>query len=177
MEQAQNNQLPQLIILDSNIIQYTAQPKSADAFNAYIADLVSRGFEYAISTITIYELLKGANKRTKEKVVKLLRQFTKFELPENVLQTAAELESVYKIDEIQPKEIDDADKIIGATALLSYGLILTANARDFPAPYFKEIERKFITFEEKRERTKTIVVYILRPEAAIIEQRIQEIPQ
>lgn len=176
MEKTSNDQLPQLIILDSNIIQYTAQPKSADAFNVYIVDLVSRGFEFAISAITIYELLKGANKKTKEKMVKLLKQFTKFELPENVLETAAELESVYKVENIQPKEIEDADKIIGATALLSYALILTANARDFPAPYFKEIERKIITFEEKRERTKTIVIYLLKPEATIIEKHIQEIP-
>ena len=177
MEQTQHDQLPQLIIVDSNVIQYTAQPKLADAFNAYIADLVERGFDFAISTITIYELLKGANKKTKEKMVKLLHQFTKFELPENVLETAAELETVYKLENIQPKEIEDADEMIGATALLSYGLILTANARDFPDPYFKEIERKFITFEEKRERTKIIVVYLLKPEAEIIEQRRQEIPQ
>ncbi len=176
MERSSHGLLPQLIIVDSNIIQYIAQPKSAKVFNDYIDNLIERRFDFAISTITIYELLKGASKQKAEKMINLLDRFTKFELEEDILQAAAKLESLYKLEDIQPKEIEDADKIIGATALLSSALILTANARDFPSPYFTEVEREIITFIVKRERTKTIVVYLLRPEPAIIERYIKEIP-
>lgn len=73
-------------------------------------------------------------------------------------------------------EVEDGDKIIAASALLSNSVILTANAVDFPAPFFKEVERQYITFAMKRERTRTIVVYLLQPQIEITEQRITEIP-
>lgn len=73
-------QVPQRVIFDSNLIQYIAQPKSTEAFNVYISDLISRGFEYAISAITIYELLKGATKRTEEKMINLLEQISTIEM-------------------------------------------------------------------------------------------------
>jgi predicted nucleic acid-binding protein len=176
MDEAQDK-LSKLLLFDSNIIQYTAQPKATDAFNEYITDLLSRGFEFAISTVTIFELLRGATIRTEMKMTNLLDRFTKIDITENLLQYAAKLESAYKLENIQPKEIEDGDKIIAATSILSSSIILTANASDFPTPFFKEVERKFITFEVKRERTKTIVVYLLQPQIEITEKRITEIPQ
>jgi len=176
MEQSADRQ-PNLIIFDSNIIQYTAHQKSANAFKKYIAELITRGFTFAISNITVYELLKGATQRTEAKMVSLLDEFYKFEIDESVLQYAAKLESVYKLEDIYPNEIEDGDKIIVVTALLSSGIILAANAMDFPVPFFKEVERQFITFEYGRERTRTIVVYLLQPQLDITEKRIAEVPQ
>src|SRR6266568_1067439 len=172
MNKTQQVQLPHIILLDTNIIQYTSQPRIADPLNVYLDDLLKRGFDFAISSITIYELLRRASRRTEAKMLAVLDTFRKYGLTDKVLQNAAQLESLYKLENIMSNEIEHGDKFIAATSILATSLVLTANAVDFPAPYFREVERYLITYEVKRERTRSIMVYILRPEVSVIEQRI-----
>ena len=143
--------------------------------NLYLDSLIQRRFEFAISSITIYELLRGANRQTESKMLTILNSFQKYELTDIVLQNAAQLETLYKIEHIMPNEVEHGDKFIAATSILANSLVLTANALDFPAPYFQEIERELITFKVKKERTRSIMVYMLKPDLSIIELRIQEI--
>jgi len=44
-------------------------------------------------------------------------------------------------------EVGVGDQIIAATAILQNSIIFTCNGRDFPPPFFKELDRKLLTYE------------------------------
>ena len=81
------------------------------------------------------------------------------------------------MDGLEPKQIENGDKFIAATSILTGSLILTANSRDFPSPCFLESERKPIIFEEKRNRTKCILFTILTSDITMINQRFNNRPK
>lgn len=177
MEPKEKIQPKQNIILDSNIIQYVVDKNSSEALAPYLMDFLDRGFGFAISDITIYELLKGANIKNEAEMLQVLNVFQRYYLTDNVLVAAAQLETLYRMDSIEPKQVESGDKFIAATAVLTGSLILTANSRDFPSPYFQESERKPIIYTEKRNRSKCILISVLTPDITIINQRFSERPK
>lgn len=177
MDNKKKAQPQQNIILDSNIIQYAADKSASQIFIPYLSELLQRGFGFAISDITIYKLLKGANVKNENEMLQILNIFQRYYLTVNVLISSAQLETLYKMESIEPKQIEQGDKHIAATAVLTGSLILTANARDFPSPYFQEIERKPLIYTDKRKRSKCILVSILNADLSIINQRFAERPK
>jgi|SRR5579884_1503685 len=165
-----------LFILDTNIIQYTNNRYSELVFTSLLNELDQEGYSGHISSITIYELLKGANKKIEKEMLLQLNSFKKFEVLDNILQTAAQLETLYRLDGIQPNQIEQGDKIIAATALVTNSHILTANGRDFPYPFFIEEKRKLLEFEVQKKRYKVIPVSFIYPDLEIINKKILEIP-
>ncbi len=174
MDNENKTQPKQNIILDSNIIQYSADRNASLVFVPYLSELLQRGFGFAISDITIYELLKGANVKNEAEMLRILNIFQRYYLTDNVLIASGQLETIYKIEGIEQKQIEDGDKFIGATAILTGSLILTANSRDFPSPYFHELERKPLIYIEKRNRSKCILASILSPDIVMINRRFSE---
>lgn len=168
----------QNIILDSNIIQYTADKFASQVFVQYLSDLLKRGFGLAISDISIFELLKGAYVKKENEMLQLLSIFIRYYLVDRVLVAAAQLETLYKLDGIDPKQIEAGDKLIGSTAILTGSLILTANARDFPSQYFPEVERKPLMYSIKNKNnfSKCILVTLLNPDINMISQKFSERP-
>ncbi len=78
---------------------------------------------------------------------------------------------------IEPKQIEHGDKFIAATSILTGSLILTANSRDFPSPYFQEAERKPLIYKEKRGKSKCILTTILIPDIIMVNQRFTDRPK
>lgn len=93
----------QNIILDSNIIQYSVDKSASVVFVPYLSELLKRGFGLAISDITIYELLKGSSIKNETEMLRILNIFQRYYLTDNVLIASAQLETIYKIEGIEPK--------------------------------------------------------------------------
>jgi len=160
----------QNVILDTNIISYAANKASLIEFSTYVSELALRGFGLAISDISIYELLRGAAKQKEGELIRLLALFTRYDLSSNVMVASAQLDSIMKMEQITVEGIDHGDKFIAATAILTNSLIMTANYRDFPLPFFQEVERRLLTYMEKG-RPKSICVLLLQPDLELVKLR------
>lgn len=176
MDAKQNSQQihpKQYILFDTNIVQYATDKNSGISFINYLIELGKREFGFAISDITIYELLRGAYVNKKKDMLSVLSLFPRYFITEKVLVASAELETLYNLDKT-PKA-DDGDKFIGATAILTGSLILTANSRDYPTPFFIEQERKIISYLYNG-RNKSIPICLLSPDINVIKTKFLEIP-
>lgn len=176
MDKENQEQPKQYILLDSNIVQYAADKFASVEIVPYLQELMNRGFGLAISDITIYELLKGANVKKENEMLQTLNLFQTYFVTQQVLLAAARLETIYKIEGILPNQIEEGDKFIAATSILTGSLIITANIRDFPWPYFQEVERKIAVYSEKRKRSKCVMLAILNPDIQMVNQRFSERP-
>src|SRR3989344_2019823 len=152
------------VILDTNIIKKIIDRYSVEEFAKYLSDLVKRNGTFVISDFTCFELVRGANLSTENEVFPILNLVTRLLITTQVLFASARLETLYKLEDIQPSTIEIGDKIIAATAILNSSFILTANGRDFPWPYFIEVERRIIEYKDKNKRTKCIPVSLLIPD-------------
>lgn len=164
------------ILLDTNIIQYCANQYSSFEFIDYILSIAKNTENIFMLDYSQFELLRGATISTEEKMNLLLELFEKLPLTQDVLIAASRLETLYKMEKIPYEKISDGDKLIAATSILSESLIVTANARDFPWPYFQEIERCPLTYAEKSHRYKCIMVSLLKPDIHFVLKRFSERP-
>lgn len=84
---------------------------------------------------------------------------------------AALLDSIYRVDNVNFTAISVGDIIIAATSVILTqaglkAIILTANGRDFPRPFLKEVYTKRLYY-----RSNEILVYLLEPNLTIIENK------
>ncbi len=175
-----NEETPQqVIILDTNILQYINNQKILAQLLSYLSDLVKRGFGLAISEVTYYELLSGTTAKQEEDGLNILNNFTKYVVELRVLVAASQLSTLYyhqcKLEGRTSHDISVQDKIIASTAILTGSLILTANINDFPRPFFHEAEEKPLFYKDGN-KTKMLVLQLLRPNQVVIQQRFQERP-
>jgi len=170
------NNTPQHILLDTCIIQYASDSHSGPEYNSYLADLASRGFQLAKSEYVLYELLQGAPEQKEQKLLNALSIFTTFQISTSVLIAASRLKTLYDMEKIPQLQIQDGDKIIAATAILTGSFILTANVNDYPRPFFVEMERKNILYRYKNT-DRMIPSYILSPDFPVIEKRFANRPK
>lgn len=166
----------QKIILDTNIISYINEKEKTDLILSYMLELVQRGFGFAISDITFYELLRGNRQEKEKRMLELLSPYFRYYLTSNVMVAAAQLDNVMKTENIDVNSVDHGDKFICATAILTGSLILTADAKGFHWPFFQEVERKIITYTDKCHKTKCNALALLRPDNILISQRFSERP-
>ncbi len=166
----------QKIILDTNIFSYISNKEQALPFITYLLELMKRGFTFAYSEITLYEILRGTSIQKETDLLDLLNPYFRYFLNNKVIIAAAQLDNIMKIEKIDVNSVDHGDKFIAATAILTGSLILTANARDFPWPLFHEVESSPITFQEKK-KTKCHVVALIRPDFDLISMRFKERPK
>jgi len=129
------------IVIDTNIVVYVGKNNKdlANKVLACLRDAVTKDYVLTISDFTIFELLKGASPESEGKALASLQGIKRYYVTKRVLVAAAHLECIYQQNKIPKESIDSGDKIIGATAVLTNSLIFTANTRDFPRPFFKEI--------------------------------------
>ncbi len=64
--------------------------------------------------------------------------------------------------------ISSEDIIIGTTAMMLGAHVLTCDCNDFPRPFFKEVNKRVLFYEEKG-RQKHIIIYLLVPDANVIK--------
>ena len=166
----------QYIILDTNIIQYIGDRHIGADLMQYLLDVVKRGFGFAISEVSTYELLSGATIRQEQQVSAILSNFMKYSVDSSVLITASQLSTIYKNEKIPEQSISMADKIIGATAILTGSLVMTADINDYPRPFFTEVEEKSFYYRHKNKMCMRIV-QLLRSNLQVMQQRFSERPE
>lgn len=162
------------VIVDTCVISQlnSNSKKLSDNLALYLEDLSKRGYELTLSTITGYEILQNLFGEKEDKTVRLLDQYQQKEITTEVLYWAAKLRSLYKEigHEITKK---GGDSIIAATAFLLDGRVLTINCRDYPYPFFTQVEHKALEYEITRGDndvwyTKTIDITLFRPDKVAI---------
>lgn len=176
-EQSSANTPKQTIILDTNIFSYISEPEVGSHVILYLVELLKRGFGFAYSDITIYELLRGNTEKKEKEMLEILNPYFRYFLSENVILSAARLDNIMKAEKIEVNSVDHGDKFIAATAILTGSLILTTNARDFPWPLFHEAESKPLIFQNKNKKTKCYMTSLIRPDFDLINLRFKERPK
>lgn len=160
----------QYVILDTCIMQYLDDTNFGDQVLEYLLELKARGFDFAISDITYYESICSAAAKQEEKITQALKLFQTFSLDSNLLLAAGQLYTLYAKEHLPYQKVSDGDVIIATTSIMTGSLILTANCNDFPSPFFKEGERKKITYSKKKQ-DKLMVFLLLEPDFEVINHR------
>ncbi len=171
-----DNPIKQNIILDTCILQYLGDRHISLELNTYLLDLISRGFDFAISDISIQELLTGTTIKQEQVGLKLLNGLVRYSIFHNILVAAAQLTTLYRQDKVKNEHISIPDKIIASTAILNGALVLTADVHDFPRPFFSEAEEKLIIYR-KKDKSNILCLQILKPNIDYINQRFSERPK
>lgn len=163
------------IIIDTCVIQAAGHKKQTDKSKSIaicLEGLSKRDYNLAISEITAYKNLQGLWGRRAKEAVKLLQAFESKEVNRDVLLLGAMLGGLYHDEQVS---VSVGDTIIAATAVLLGGFVLTENQRDFPPPFFTQLEWLPIHYvDQQARRDKTIDLGLLKPNIELIGRRIHE---
>ena len=115
-----------VILVDSSIlIDYYRKTNKA---NALWVSLIDKGYEFAISAITKYELYSGATQSQITFWDSILTAISVIPFDEGCVDTAVQINAVLKQ---KRKQIDLADLFIAATAMTNNLPITTLNKKHF----------------------------------------------
>ena len=115
-----------VILVDSSIlIDYYRKTNKA---NSVWVSLIDKGYEFAISTITKYELYSGATQSQITFWDSILTAISIIPFDEGCVDTAVQINAVLKQ---KRKQIDLADLFIAATAMTNNLPITTLNKKHF----------------------------------------------
>ena len=115
-----------VILVDSSIlIDYYRKTNKA---NAVWVSLIDKGYEFAISAITKYELYSGATQSQITFWDSILTAISVIPFDEGCVDTAVQINAVLKQ---KRKQIDLADLFIAATAMTNNLPITTLNKKHF----------------------------------------------
>jgi tRNA(fMet)-specific endonuclease VapC len=117
-----------MICLDTNILIAHKRAKKAEKHNTLLYRLTTQGYRFAVSSITVYELLRGDN--TDEDVY-WKAMFANMEILPFDFDCAEQAGRIYKDLKQQGLLIEAEDLFIGATALQHRLKLVTTNVRHF----------------------------------------------
>lgn len=152
------------IIVDTNVIQYGVSEHFSDETAKTIGVLNESSQEMYISSYSAYEIYRGLENRKIERTKRVVDAFIPYDPELLTYKIAAVLTTCYQRHEATKQyasKYSDGDTIIAASAIRDGSQILTANANDFPAPFFIEVERHYITSKTTHVK---IPVSILSPD-------------
>ncbi len=138
----------QRIIIDTNVIQYGVSDHFSDDTQTLLGSLNETADEMYISSYTTFEIYRGIDNRKIEKTKRVVDVFGSYEPDLVTYKIAAVLTTCYQrhpATRNYASKYSDGDTIIAASAIRDGSRILTANANDFPAPFFLEVERHYIS--------------------------------
>jgi len=153
-------------LIDSNVIDYAFKPVTR-LLAVQILDQVADNYKVVISEYVRFELYRGLAMSKIPSLKQLLDSFVALPVDRGVLDVAAALSTCYQSDaqtKDQHKSFSDGDIIIAATAFRHQSAIITANRRDFPAPYFNEAA-KYTVFDSRK---RPISIYELSPDVSYL---------
>lgn len=151
------------ILLDTNIISGFSNQILGEKILDVLREIHNLGYGIAISDLTYFELLNEASLEKEKKMIGALNGITRCYVKKNVLIAAAHLSSLYKEHGLQMTQFDNGDRIIAATAVLQNWIIFTTNGKDFPQPFFKEIDRRMLDYQSK-EWPVCVPSYFMEPQ-------------
>jgi len=173
MEHDNSPQQSRYPIVDTNILIYTGSKQEALATAAitFLDEQASHGYRLAISEFTTYEYLKRLWGKKAEKSEEAISTYERKAVTREVLETASILDGLYYDEGLT--NISDGDKIIAATAILEDGLILTANHKDFPNPFFITHEWRVLPIKNPRY-TQHLYLALYKPNTQLINLKVSD---
>lgn len=117
-----------LICLDTNILIAHKRAKIADKDKTVLYRLATQGYRFAVSSITVYELLRGDN-QDEDRYWKTM--FANMEILPFDSACAEQAAKIYKNLKQKGQLIEAEDLLIGATALHHRLKLATGNLRHF----------------------------------------------
>lgn len=161
------------VLLDSNVIQNLGVEGLQDELKLVLQDLIAKGYTLAFSDVSVFELFNESSVSKEIEISDALGAFTRFEVTQQVWIAAAHLGCMYKEDGVHPEQVGLADKVVGATAILSNSYILTFDVRDFPRPFFKELVLESLGYTSKKGIHCYAPLALFQPHLEIVGQQHQ----
>lgn len=179
MDKLRNDNSPNAIILDTNILQYITNENFGKQIEEYLLSLIASDHTLMISDITYAELLAGLKIEAETKPTMWLSNFPSYAVTTSVLIASARLHTIYSLNELNPEQFSLGDRIIASTAILNGTYILTSNGNDFPRPFFLDAESKEIIYtiankKRKPEKRAMICLNLLKPNDPYIAELIDQ---
>jgi len=135
------------ILLDTNIIS-RLEGNLGEKLLVVIGEVIKIGYDIAISDMTYMELLTGVDSKMEEKIANTLRGVDHYLVSTEVLIASAHIASLYK-ELYDLKQFEIGDRIIAGTAAMNNAIIFTLNGRHYPPPFFKEVDRRRLEYENR----------------------------
>ncbi len=117
-----------LICLDTNVLIAHKRAKKADKDKTLLYQLSTQGYRFAVSSITVYELLRGDN-QDEDRYWKTI--FANMEILPFDPSCAEQAAIIYKDLQQKGQLIEAEDLFIGATAVYHQLKLATSNLRHF----------------------------------------------
>lgn len=117
-----------LICLDTNVLIAHKRAKKADKDKTSLYQLSTQGYRFAVSSITVYELLRGDN-QDEDSYWQTL--FADMDILPFDAACAAQAAKIYKDLQQKGQLIEAEDLFIGATAQYHQLKLATSNLRHF----------------------------------------------
>ena len=172
------------IVLDSCILIYACDSETKESCISFLQQLLKNGNKITYSSFSAFEVIKNRQRRDNEKeYTNLLNNLYRIPIDSPVLSNGATLYFLYeesgrinkkknlKKDLVDLKDKLTGDLIIGGT-VISYEnhLLLTANKKDFPEPYWKSV----FEYEINKKDESKIKIYLLDPVMEEIKKKLEK---
>lgn len=118
----------EIICLDTNVLIAHKRAKKADKDKTFLFWLSTKSYQFAVSSITVYELLRGDN--TDEDIYwkAMLSNMTVLDFDSDCAEQAAQ---IYQNLKKRGMLIESEDLLIAATALANKTKLATGNVKHF----------------------------------------------
>lgn len=150
------------VILDTCILQYLNDSLIGPQLTELLTILTRQNNKFYFSDFSTYELFRECPKDKETQLDAVWNRFTRYQVDGRVTRFAAQLASAYKTYGLGTASINDGDRMIAATTIITKSLILTADSNDFPRPFFKENHIQEIYYKKKDRKT-LLMIYLLEP--------------
>jgi tRNA(fMet)-specific endonuclease VapC len=118
----------EIICLDTNVLIAHKRAKKADKDKTFLYRLATKSYQFAVSSITVYELLRGDNQDEDAYWKVMFNNMTVLDFDSNCAEHAA---NIYQNLKKKGMLIEPEDLLIAATALGNNMNLATGNIKHF----------------------------------------------
>ncbi|MDP2902924.1 MAG: type II toxin-antitoxin system VapC family toxin [Methylovulum sp.] len=118
----------EVICLDTNVLIAHKRAKKADKDKTFLFHLITKGYHFAVSSVTVYELLRGDNQ---DEDVYWKEIFSKMIVLNFDSHCAEQAAKIYQHLKLRGLLIETEDLLIAATALGNQMKLATGNVKHF----------------------------------------------
>jgi predicted nucleic acid-binding protein len=118
----------EIICLDTNVLIAHKRAKKADKDKTFLFRLTTQGYQFAVSSITVYELLRGDNQ---DEDIYWKTMFSNMRVLDFDSRCAEYAAKIYQDLKARGMLIESEDLLIAATALSHQMKLATGNIKHF----------------------------------------------